>query len=214
MKKILHLSCFVAFLLLVYAAPLHSQESTQQKTREFWRRVSVGGNFGFQFGSVTGIVVSPEVRIRAVDQLYFGLGFTYQYLRYKDYYYDIINKDYIDFKSNVYGGRIFTRYYLSSLFDNALGNIFAHLEYEYLTYTRPYISAGPPPDGSIADPYGYWYRPGKQRMEFNSVFVGGGYSQPLGGKAFIEFMLLFNLNDSYMSPYSNPIFRLGFGVGL
>lgn len=213
MKKFLHLSCLAIFLLFLNTAPLHSQESTQQKSREFWRRVSVGGNFGFQFGSVTGIVISPEVRIRAVDQLYFGLGFTYQYLQYKNYYYDTVNVDYIDFKSNVYGGRIFTRYYLSSLFDNALGNIFAHLEYEYLTYTLPYVSAGPS-DGSICDPNGNWYRPGKQRMEFNSVFVGGGYSQPLGGKAFIEFMLLFNLNDTYMSPYSNPIFRLGFGVGL
>ena len=206
---------FIIFTSLVFINPIStiSQESTKTKVHDFWHRVTVGGNLGFQFGSVTGIVLSPEIRIRLVDQLYVGIGFSYQYLRYKDYYYDWINKDYVDFTSNVYGGRIFARYYLSSLFDNALGNIFAHIEYEYLTYTRPYVLTDQS-HGSIEDPYGYWYHPGKQIMEFNSIFVGGGYSQPLGGRVSLDLMILFNLNDSYLSPYTNPIFRLGFGIGL
>jgi hypothetical protein len=192
----------------------YSQESQEKKDHEFRHRVAVGGNFGFQFGSITGIVVSPEIRFRIVDQFYMGMGLNYQYVQYKDYYYNKIDQDYVDFKSNVYGGRIYARYYLSGIFDNALGNVFGHLEYEYLSYSLPYVSSGQPPDGSIVDPYGNWYRPGHQIIEINSVFIGGGYAQPLGGRAFLDLMILFNLNDSYLSPYTNPIFRIGFGVGL
>jgi hypothetical protein len=193
---------------------LFSQETSDSKKHEFWHRVAVGGNVGFEFGSITGIVLSPEIRFRLVDQLYLGLGFNYQYLQYKDYYYNPATFQYTDFKSNVYGGRIFARYYLSSIFDNALGNIFGHLEYEYLTYTMPYASSGQPPDGIVIDPWGNWYRPGKQIIEISSLFIGGGYTQSLGGRAFLDLLILFNLNDSYLSPYSNPIIRLGFGVGL
>jgi hypothetical protein len=56
--------------------------------------------------------------------------------------------------------------------------------------------------------------PGRSIVEVNSFFVGGGYRQPVSNRVAIDFLLLFNLNDSYNSPYSNPIFRLGVGVGL
>ena len=103
------------------------QESTTAKKHEFWHRISVGGNLGFQVGSITGIVLSPEAKIRVVDQLHLGVGFNYMYIKYKDYYYDLQTKEYLDFKSNVYGGRFFVRYYLASLFDNALENYYSDM---------------------------------------------------------------------------------------
>ncbi len=203
------------FFVLMFFTPLdcNSQELIKPKTHDFWHRVSLGGNVGFQFGSITGIVLSPEVKIRVVDQLYLGVGFTYEYLHMKNYYSNPKTNEYIDLISNVYGGRIFARYYLSSIFDNALGNIFGHVEYEYLSYRQPYVLCGPS-DGSIQDIQGNWYKSGNGIIEFNSIFVGAGYSQALGGRVFLDLMILFNLNDSYNSPYTNPIFRLGFGVGL
>jgi len=179
----------------------------------FWKRVAVGGNLGFQFGNVTGITVAPEVRIRTVDQLYVGFRIIYEYYKYKNYYYDYSINNYLDYTSSTYGGGIYLRYYLNSLFDNFLGNLFAHLEYEYLTYARPFVQSGAPPDGYITDGK-YWYKKGNQQIEINSIFVGGGYRQPISNRVSIDFLILFNLNDSYNSPYSNPIFRLGVGVGL
>ncbi len=215
MSKSIPLRLFFILLIMAATYPSHSQEADNKRTHDFLHRISVGGNFGFQFGSVTGIVVSPEVRIRAVDQLHFGLGFTYQYLRYNDYFYDFSQKNFLDLRLNVYGGRIFSRYYLGSIFTNEiLANLFAHVEYEYLTYHMPYKNAGPPPDGTIVDPYNYYYKPGNQVMEFNSFFVGGGYRQTLGGRFYVDIMILFNLNDTYNSPYANPVIRLGFGTGL
>ncbi len=177
----------------------------------FWRRMTVGGNVGFQFGTVTGIMVSPEVRIRTFDQLYVGIGFTYQYFMYRNYYWDNLNKQFLDFSSNVYGGRIYLRYYLRSLFNNWLGNLFAHTEYEYMAYQQPYQ---PDPRGYIFDPGGWPYLPGKNTVSYNSLLVGAGYSQPIGGRVFMDMLILFNLNDTYYSFYSNPVFRIGVGVGL
>ncbi len=177
----------------------------------FWNRVTVGGNIGFQFGTVTGIMLSPEIRVKTFDQLYVGIGFTYQYFRYKDYYWDTKNNQYLDFSSNVYGGRLYLRYYLRSIFSNWLGNIFAHAEYEYLAYIEPYHYD---PYGKIIDPYNNTLAEGKNVVSYNSLLIGAGYSQPIGGRVFMDILILFNLNNSYYSPYTNPVFRIGVGVGL
>jgi len=213
MKKNPCLHTLTILLLLVFCSPIfvNAQESTKNKKHDFWNRVSVGGNLSLQFGSVTAINVSPEIMIRTVDQLYVGVGFSYEYLQANNYFLNTSTGEYLDYKSNVYGGRIFLRYYLRSLLDNFLGNLFAHTEYEYLAYTRPYQQVPYPTD--ITDFY-YYYIPGTEVIEVNSLFVGGGYDQPLGGKVFMSILILYNLNQTYNSPYSNPIIRLGIGVGL
>jgi len=188
--------------------------SNSKNPNSFWRRLSVGGQIGFQFGTVTGIVVSPDIKIRTIDQLFVGVRLMYEYYNYRDYYFDTRNGELIDNSSNVFGGGLYLRYYLRSLFSSFFGNFFAHVEYEYLFYTQPYVQSAPPPVGYILDPYNYWYVDGKQNIGINTFFVGGGYSQPISGRAFLDFMILFNLNDSYNSPYTNPIIRIGVGVGL
>jgi hypothetical protein len=188
-----------------------SLASQPKRPDNFWRRVSVGGNLGFQVGTVTGITLSPEVRIRAVDQFCVGFRFIYQYYYTKNYFYNTDTQEDLPYKSNVYGGGVYLRYYLSSIFDSFIGNIFAHVEYEYLSFVQPYVMS---PVGKIRDPYGNTYITGNSTIEINSLFVGGGYRQPIGNRVSMDLLILFNLNDSYNSPYSNPIFRLGVGVGL
>ena len=217
MKKVNLKLVLILFCHLIYIGNTLAQDSIPslsskpQRQDNFWRRVSVGGNLGFQVGTVTGITLSPEVRIRAVDQLNVGFRFIYQYYYTKNYFYNTDTREDLPYKSNVYGGGIYLRYYLSSIFDSFLGNIFAHTEYEYLSYIQPYVMS---PGGKIVDPYGNTYRPGNSVIEVNSIFVGGGYRQPIGNRVSMDLMILFNLNDTYNSPYSNPIFRLGVGVGL
>lgn len=179
----------------------------------FWRRIAIGGNLGFQFGTVTGFNISPEARIRAVDQLYVGVGLIYQYFRFKDYFYDTMNREYVSYTSNTYGGRIYLRYYLRSLLDGWAGNFFAHAEYEYLHYVIPYEQD---PNGQFVYVFNpnMTYSKGKDILDIHSVFVGGGYSQPITNRVFLDLLVMFNLNDSPYSPYTNPVFRLGVGVGL
>ena len=217
MKRITSKLIPVTLFLILYVSYAMAQDtipslsSKPDRPDNFWHRVAIGGNIGFQFGSVTGINIAPEIRIRTVDQLYVGLRFIYQYYNYKNYFYNLDTKSYLSYQSNVLGGAVYLRYYLSSLFSSFLANVFAHVEYEYMTYSRPFVSS---PRGNIVDPYGLTYIPGKQIIEINSIFVGGGYRQPITDHISFELLLLFNLNDTYNSPYSNPIFRLGVGVGL
>lgn len=89
------------------------------------------------------------------------------------------------YSTSIYGGSVFSRYYI-------LDNLFAHGEYEVL-------------NGE------WWY--GK-RFNVTSIFVGGGYSQNLGGRVAANILILWNINESEYSPYRNPIFRAGIGIGL
>lgn len=91
--------------------------------------------------------------------------------------------------SNMYGGRIFSDY----LF---LENFILHAEYEVLNL-------------EIFDRYGF-----SDRINIGSFLVGGGIRSNLGGRSYASLMLLYNLNESVYSPYTNPIFRVGFGIGL
>jgi len=211
-RNTMNRKCILLFSLIILLSHLSfGQESQKKKGHEFWHRLSVGGNLGLQFGTVTAINISPEVMLRVVDQFHLGVGFSYDYLQSKKYFWDDPNQQYLDFKANVYGGRVFARYYLRSLFDNFVGNLFAHAEYEYLYYTRPFKLD---PSGTIYDPFGYTYNRRKDFLEINSLFVGVGYEQPFTERAFMDILILYNINDTYTSPYSNPVFRLGFGFRL
>ena len=204
----------ISIMITLISEITYSQESTKQKSADFWHRVNVGGYLSMQLGNTTGIVVAPEAQIKIIDQLYGGFGVTYQYYWYKNYYwlYKTDPTQFINYSESVYGGKIFFRYYLRSLFDNFLGNIFAHVEYEYLYYVRPIKQDQ---TGDITDGYRFYTtKKGSEVIEVNSLFVGGGYSQPIAGKVFVDILVLFNLNDSYNSPYKNPVIRIGFGVGL
>ena len=95
----------------------------------------------------------------------------------------------MDFKTNVFGGSIFSRYVIWE-------NLFAHVEFETLAYNT--------------EVPGYPVT----REQYNSFFVGGGYNQPIGGNSAMYILALWNLNDTPDSPYVNPVIRVGFSVGL
>lgn len=88
------------------------------------------------------------------------------------------------YSTNIYGGSIFARAFIFE-------NLFAHSEIEKL-----YLK--------WSDGYNY---------DLTNIYVGGGYSQRLGGNAFANILVLYNLNDSPYSPYGNPIIRGGIGIG-
>ncbi len=87
-----------------------------------------------------------------------------------------------DITSNLYGGRLFVR---RNLFDN----LFAYAEYENLN-----VEIFNPFDGSL------------NREWVPGLFVGGGFFQPIGPRAGLNFVILYNLNhDELRSPYTSPI---------
>jgi hypothetical protein len=87
-----------------------------------------------------------------------------------------------------FGGSVFMRYYMFKF-------LFVHAEFEELS-SQYYLS-----DGS------------KSRRWVPGLFLGGGLYQHFGN-TFMSVAVLFNVLDSEYSPYTNPIIRIGFGVGL
>jgi hypothetical protein len=151
---------------------------------DFKSRLFFGGAFGLQFGSVTLIELSPLIGYKITPKFGIGIGPTYKYYRYKDYYSPSAYS-----QTNVFGGSIFARYFIFE-------NVFAHAEYETLFYNT-YVPGYP-----------------KEMQQYNSLLVGGGYRQQIGANAGMNIMLLWNLNDTPGSPYTNPVIRIGFSIGM
>lgn len=90
------------------------------------------------------------------------------------------------YTSSNYGGSVFSRYRL-------LPKIYTHIEYETINYD--------------------FYDSSRGWVPF--LYVGGGYSQRMGGKTWLNFQVLFDVLQDSQSPYSDwdPFFSLGVGVG-
>ena len=104
------------------------------------------------------------------------------------YIYEGFKDSYTGHKYNLhnYGASIFMRYALFRF-------LFLQTEYEVLSVpVFPYEG---------------------DRRSVNSFFVGGGIMQNIGGNGFATISILYNVLDSQYSPYSNPLIRIGFGVG-
>jgi len=106
------------------------------------------------------------------------------------YIYIKYNYDNFNYKSNVYGGSVFNQFYI-------LQSLIAHAELEVLnldTYN------------DILDEVG-------DRTTITNFYVGGGARLPAGGNSFFSILVLWNLNETRYSPYSNPLIRIGLGIG-
>lgn len=176
----------IVFIMTLLTIPAKSQYTNENQPEKpnFRSRLFFGGGFGLQFGSTTLIEVSPLIGYKITPKLGLGISPTYKYYQINNYY-----GPSNDLSTNVYGGGIFARY---SIFPS----VFAHVEYETLFYNtkRPAYPT--------------------VRQQFNSFFVGGGYQQNFSPNSGMYLMILWNLNDTPNSPYINPVFRVGFNVGM
>lgn len=184
---------FIAAFSLFFCSTfiLVAQTSTVQPRPRFTDRLVFGGGVGLQFGTITLIDVSPVIGYRITPKLESGIGLTYKYYRYKDFYFDQTTFQRFDLKSNIYGASLYSRYHI-------LENIFAHVEVERLQYNfdNIYYSGGL----MMRDP---------TTAYVTGIFVGGGLRQRISAGSYFYILALWNLNDDAMSPYSNPILRMG-----
>jgi hypothetical protein len=145
-------------------------EETSIKDQIFY-----GGDFGFQFGTVTFLNISPQIGYYITDYWSAGVGATYMF--YKNNFFDL--------KTSVYGGSLFTEIY-------PLSFIVLHGESQMLNieiYENP------------NNPFRAWDL---------SLLGGGGYRMRIGEKGIVNYLILWNFNQSKNSVYSNPVFRISF----
>jgi hypothetical protein len=173
---------FIFYFFILSSATVYAQPPQAGET--FWDRVYFGGNIGLQFGSQTLVDINPLAGYRLTERLSLGLSVTYLYYSYNDPYSNY------NYSSNIYGGSIFTNYFIFE-------NIFAHIEGEVL---------------NMEVPNNFLHR--MVRDNIFGFYVGGGYRQPLGDRSSMNILILYNLNEDIYSPYQNPIIRIGFGFGI
>jgi len=93
------------------------------------------------------------------------------------------------FTSTVYGGNIFARYLI---FENA----FAQVGWDRLSVPDFFSSVK------------------NNRVWVDNILMGGGYRQAFSERGSFVAAIFYNINQSPLSPYPNPIIQVGFNVGL
>jgi len=223
--RYIYRNCFLKILPFVLVFLMggynygQDNSSSSLKNKPFKERLFVGGSLGFSVGSNSSLVeVAPILGFAVTKKFVVGLGLTYKYYIYRDYYaltYTDSTGTYItdwsDYKTNIYGGSIWARYFLKGIEIPIIENIFFHVEVEPLVFNNNFVLD---PNGDYYDGR-YWYSKGNQRNTITGIFLGGGLQQPLGGRSYMYLEVLWNFNeDLYYTPYSNPRIRIGIAAGL
>jgi hypothetical protein len=193
MSTLLHR--FLTALALACCLVLPVSASGWEEPPSLRDRLFFGGNFGLSFGNTTSIIVSPIAGYRITPRLAGGVGIRYEY--FKSNY-----PGFVPYDTHIYGGSVFSRYMIIQNIGEAIGfgglgtGVFIQGEYELLNLESQYF------DHSNTNPQG--------RFNLHSILVGGGIYQPIGQRSGFMITVLWNLNESYNSIYSNPVIRLGF----
>ncbi len=188
MKSHLTIICLFVLLFFLETKFVFSQEFVQAGDDVTSRsdggfnsdNLIFGGGLGFQFGTSTIINVAPQVGYRFTEKLSFGIGVTY--LHYS-------SSLPAAFSTSIYGGNIFGSYLVFE-------NVFVRAEYELLSLESKFFN-----------PLIY---PDQERFNVSSMLVGGGYRFQLGERSYLNLLVMWNLNESQYSPYTNPVIRMNF----
>jgi hypothetical protein len=165
-----------------------SGQNVRQEVPPLRERMFIGGSFGLQFGTITNIEVAPILGLWLLPRLAVAAGPNFTYYKY------------YDDETMMYGGKAYAQFVLLQDLNNILPlgihtGIFIHLEDELLNLESA-----------------YWMNPpySSDRFNVNTLLLGGGLSQQLGRRSFMNIMVLWALQDSGYAIYDNPEIRISF----
>ena len=188
MKKVI----LLILISILVSASLQAQEEIPSRKG----KIFLIPELWLSFGTMTYIEVAPMVGYHVNNRLALGLGPHYIYQSQR------AMPPYAAYETHAYGLKGFARF---SVITNAeqflpiklFSDLFVHVEYEGLSlekkhYIPPYTDEG--------------------RFIYQGFLVGGGFSQRIGMYNSVSFTVLWDVNETTYSPYSNPIFRIGFNA--
>ncbi len=164
-----------------------SGQKKQQQKKENVAKVNrwfAGGMLGGGFSNYGGYFeISPLVGYKVTPDFHVGARVTYIY------------SSYYGNQSNTYGGSLFGRY-------TFLKFLYVQAEFEVMSY-QYYALVSQQPDAYQS-----------VRNTLTNLYLGGGYYQSFGN-AFATFGIFYNVleDPTQVNLYTNPFFRIGFGVG-
>jgi len=182
------LSLNIAILLLTVASASAQIGGRNMNKPPLTQRLTYGGSFGLQFGTITNIEVSPLIGVWLLPRLVVVAGPSWQYY-----------KDPFD-RTSLYGGRAFGRFMfvqdLNEILPLGLSlGFYVHAEYEALSLDADFWNPGLPQNTRI------W--------EHNSL-AGLGISQRLGMRSSFNISFLWSVTESEYQLYTNPEIRIDF----
>ena len=186
------------FLWLIIGTVLTIHATAQDEMPDRKGKFYLVPELWLSFGTLTYVEVAPLLGYHITDRLSVGLGphYIYQAQKATPYYP-------YSYRTHLYGVKGFVRFALITHAEQFLpirlfNELFAHFEYEGLSLEKAYFYAPSYPE--------------EGRFIYQGMLVGGGFSQRVGLFNSISFMVLWNLNESSRSPYSNPVFRIGLNL--
>lgn len=160
------------------------------------------GNFGIGNG-ILNLGITPVVGYRITDGFSAGIGFGYQYFRVKNYNTVIIDgntgaEEFRPLNAHIYSPSVWGRHIIWN-------NIFAQVEYEHNIFSQTYYTNDFTifPDLPVIKE--------TETITVPSLLVGGGLRQPLGRRASVVFMVLYDVLQDENSPYYQTV-AIRFGV--
>lgn len=155
---------------------------------DFFEKFAFGGSFGLGFTSDFGYIETiPFFGYRFNEHLTAGVTATYMYSYYSDPYYRIE-----DFDSHIFGGGVFADVYPFKF-------LVIHAETQALSFEN------------YSD--GYTINLDAKRVWDVPMILGIGYHQSITDLIGINYMLMWNFNDSNALRYNvyyNPLVRISF----
>ena len=161
--------------------------SSSEKSGFDWSRTTLGGGFYAAFGSNSYFLLAPTLGYHLSDNFLVGIGVNYAYEK-------VASAGYIPYKSNTYGGSVYSQYMFGDL------PFLAHAELEYSNINVDFES-------DLIDDL---------TLNLINPYVGCGLKQRMGTYSYFYALILFNLNETKESNIvqQNPVIRIGFSIGL
>jgi hypothetical protein len=159
-------------------------------------RLIIGGSLGLSFGDYTNINISPLIGYRISQLFAAGINVNAQYGSER-FLAPYSNSTTQRNKYTIFGGGVWGRVY-------PVDFLFIHVQPEYNAISMKSTYYDSDPKTTVTDHYGV-----------PSLLMGGGYSQPIGGRAAFSIMALYDVLQDSRSPYQNGlILRIGASLGI
>jgi hypothetical protein len=148
------------------------------------QRIFYGGDLGLSFGTLTYIAVNPVIGYRLTNRLSAGLGANYTYAK----------SNFYNYQGSMYGGNVFASYAVIKDLGKAIpmyegSGILLYAEYNVMNISN------------------YYDFPGTSIKYIDSPMMGPAFQTPIGSRSYMLIMVLFNFNESSMSPFPNPVIK-------
>lgn len=188
--KLINKFIFTAILLIPFCIQsISAQDNDIENKGHFF----ISPDFGLLIGTITRIELAPMAGYYLTNRLSVAAGIRYEYYREKRIYYDPL-------KTHIYGPRFQTRFTFIENINNILPiglytALFVQAENETLSLDSKYFGFS-----SASENGRFWH---------NITLVGGGIRQPASKHLFFNAVFLWDIDNSFNSPYINPVIRIG-----